>query len=68
MTWHVQYSANGEDRVSQHPTPEMAIETACDLIDSGHEVKGIGTGELTDSIGVEQIAKIYSIRNRTRPR
>ena len=64
MPWHVQYSEGGEARISRHPTPELAIETACALIDSGHEVTGIGTGPLTDSIGAAEIAKIYRLRNR----
>ena len=46
------------------PSPETAIENACRLIDDGHEVFGIGTGELADSIEPEQIARIYAIWTR----
>ncbi len=31
------------------------------MIDAGHEVHGIGTGPLTDSIGAEEIARIYAL-------
>ena len=30
------------------PSPEAAIENACRLIDEGHDVFGIGTGDLTE--------------------
>ena len=30
------------------PSPETAIEGACRLIDDGHDVFGIGTGELAE--------------------
>jgi hypothetical protein len=49
-------------------TPEQAIETACRLLDGGCEVYGIGTGPLTDSIDKDQIARIYEIWARARPR
>jgi hypothetical protein len=42
-------------------TPEEAIEAACRLIDDGHEVYGIGTGPLTDTIGMDEIARIYAL-------
>ena len=46
------------------PSPETAIENACRLIDEGHDVSGIGTGDPTDSIEPEQIARIYAIWTR----
>ena len=45
--------------VVRHPTPEQAIETACQLIDEGCDVFGIGIGPLTDSISKDEIAKLY---------
>ena len=46
------------------PSPETAIENACRLIDEGHDVSGIGTGDPTNSIEPEQIARIYAIWTR----
>jgi hypothetical protein len=75
--WHVQYRDGVTHHVSTHPTPEAAIEAACRLIDQGHEVYGIGTGNPTDTIGPPDIARIYatwkavngprSARGRRRP-
>ena len=65
-TWHVQYRQGGEDLIASHATPELAIETACLLIDDGCDVYGIGTGPLTDSITKMQIARIYDIWARAR--
>jgi hypothetical protein len=61
MTWHVQYRKDGTDFIERHPTPELAIETACCLIYAGVDVLGIGTGPLTDSIGKDEIARIYAM-------
>jgi hypothetical protein len=61
MTWHVQYRQGAMDMVAMHPSPELAIEAACQLIDGGCDVYGIGTGPLTDSIARDQIARIYDI-------
>jgi hypothetical protein len=61
MTWHVQYRLGTVDRVGRYPTPELAIEAACHLIDGGCDVYGIGTGPLTDSIGRDQIARICAL-------
>jgi hypothetical protein len=58
MIWHVQY---GADTVVRFQTPEAAIEAACQLIDCGHEVTGLGMGDITDSISKVEIAKIYAI-------
>jgi hypothetical protein len=49
-------------------TPEQAIETACRLLDDGCEIYGMGTGSLTDSIKKNQIARIYDLWVRARPR
>jgi hypothetical protein len=59
MEWHVQYRSEGVEHVIMHPTPEMAIETACRLIDEGGDVFGIGT--LSDSIDRKQISRIYDM-------
>ena len=61
MTWHVQYRCDNAERVERHPTPELAIEAACRLLDARHDVHGIGTGDLTDSIGKPEIARIYDL-------
>jgi electron transfer flavoprotein alpha/beta subunit len=67
MTWHVQYRLEGVDRIVRRPTPEQAIEEACHLMDGGHDVFAIGTGPLTDSIGRDEIARIYALWIRARP-
>jgi hypothetical protein len=66
MTWHVQYRKDGADQIGRHPTPELAIQAACHLIDDGCDVYGIGTGPLTDSIEREQIARIYAMWARAK--
>jgi hypothetical protein len=64
MEWHVQYRRGREDCIVRHPTPELAIEAACQLIDAGCDVHGIGMGPLTDSIDRKQIARIYALWTR----
>jgi hypothetical protein len=54
------------DHVERHPTPELAIEAACGLIDDGCDVYGIGTGPLTDSIARDEIDRIYDIWARAK--
>jgi hypothetical protein len=66
MPWHVQYRKDGADQIGRHRTPELAIRAACRLIDHGYDVYGIGTGPLTDSIGKEQIARIYAMWARAK--
>jgi hypothetical protein len=61
MRWHVQYRENGEEHIVMHPSPGIAINAACRLIDGGHDVFGIGTGPLADSIGKDGIAGIYAL-------
>jgi hypothetical protein len=61
MTWFVRYIKPAADHLVRMRTPEEAIEAACRLLDDGCDVYGIGTGPLTDSIGKEQIARIYKI-------
>jgi hypothetical protein len=56
------------DHLAMFPSPETATENACRLIDEGHDVFGIGTGALTDSIEREQIARIYAIWTRANSR
>ena len=67
MTWHVQFRRDGADHIDRRPTPEAAIEHACELMDQGVHVHGIGTGPLTDSIGHDEIAKIYELWLKARP-
>ena len=66
MTWHVQYRTGPEDHIVRHPTPELAIEATCRLIDDGCDVYGIGTGPLANSIERNQIARIYALWARAR--
>ncbi len=68
MTWFVKYTQFGTDDLVRERTPEQAIEKACHLLDDGCDVYAIGTGPLTDSIGKEQIARIYDMWVRARPR
>jgi len=67
MPWHVQYRKERVEHVGRYPIPEAAIEAACQLIDAGCDVHGIGTGPLTDSIDTQQIARIYAIWARAKP-
>jgi hypothetical protein len=66
MNWHVQYIRDNVDQIDMHSTPEAAIEAACQLIDDGYDVFGIGAGPLSDSIDREQIARIYNIWARAK--
>ena len=66
MDWYVQYRSNKTDHIVRHPSPELAIEAACILLDHGYDVYGIGTGPLTDSIGTDEIARIYAIWKRAK--
>ena len=68
MDWFVQYHKSGADHLIRAKTPEEAIELACRLLDEGCDVWGIGTGPLTDSIAKDQIARIYQIWLKARPR
>ena len=65
-TWHVQYRNDAAEHVVRYPSPETAIEAACLLIDDGCDVYGIGTGPLTDSIGKDEIARIYAMWARAK--
>ena len=60
------YREDAAERIDWHPSPEKAIEAACRLIDAGHDVYGIGTGPLSNSIAREQIARIYAIWARAK--
>jgi hypothetical protein len=52
-------SAGAIDHLAMFPSPETAIENACRLIDDSHDVFGIGTGALADTIDREQIARCF---------
>ena len=58
MQWIVQYKQANTDKTARAVTPEDAIRTACQLLDDGEEVCGIGTGSLTHVIGKECRATI----------
>jgi hypothetical protein len=64
MEWHVQYRAAGIEHIVMHPSPELAIEAACRLMDEGDDVFAIGMGSLDDSIDRDQIARIYAVWTR----
>jgi hypothetical protein len=66
MTWHVQYRKGDVDHIGEHPSPELAIEAVCRLIDDGCDVYGVGTGPITDSVGRREIARIYAMWARIR--
>ena len=68
MEWFVQYRQSGADHLDEMQTSELAIEAACRLLDDGCEVLRIGEGSLTDSIDKAQIARIYEMWTRARPR
>jgi hypothetical protein len=68
VTWFVRYIKSAADYIVRMGTPEQAIETACRLLDDGCDVYGVGTGPLTDSIGKDEIARIYDMWVRARPR
>jgi len=67
MTWHVQYRRGLTNHLVMHPSPELAIEAACRLIDDGYDVYGIGTGPLTDSIAKDAIARIHAVWAKAHP-
>jgi hypothetical protein len=58
-SWFIRYRTRTGDRLTRYPTPEEAIEAACQLIHDGVEVYGIGTGSLSDAVGKERITRIY---------
>jgi hypothetical protein len=64
MEWFVQFRSVGTDHLERTDAPEEAIALACRLLDSGHDVFGIGTGELSVSIGRDEIARIYRLGQR----
>lgn len=61
MEWHVQHDGGEGEVISYFPPADRAIEGACRLIAAGHDVFGIGIGPLSDSIGRDEIARIYAI-------
>jgi hypothetical protein len=65
MEWHVQYRSAGVEHVIMQSSPELAVETACRLLDAGKDVFAIGTGSLEDSIDRQQIGRIYAMWIRT---
>jgi hypothetical protein len=61
MTWHVRYRDGAAEELVRFLTPELAIDSACELIDRGCEVFSIGMETLEDSISMPEIMKIYAI-------
>jgi hypothetical protein len=61
MEWYIQFRRDAVDHIDWHPTPEDAIDAACQLIDVGVDVFGLGTGPLTDAISRESINRLYQL-------
>jgi len=61
MHWHVRYRDESGESALAFLRPERAIEAACSLIDSGHQVLSIGTADLGDTIPEIEIARIHAI-------
>ena len=66
--WYVQYRRDKAERVEWFATSELAIETACVLIDEGCDVYGIGVGSLDDAVPKEYITRIYALWAKVWPR
>jgi transposase InsO family protein len=57
MTWHAQYRKDATDHIERHSSPSGRLKLPV-VIDNGHDVYGVGTGPLTDSVDRDQIARI----------
>jgi hypothetical protein len=66
MVWRVQYRDEAIDYIALYPSPERAIAAACLLIDHGCDVYGIGTEASTDTMGRDEIDRIYVIWARAK--
>ncbi len=64
MSWIVWYRQNGLYKIARHTNPRMAIHTACWLIETGHEVYGIGSGPHVDLLTKDEIDRIYAVWER----
>jgi hypothetical protein len=66
MIWHVQYRDNAIDYIASYPSAEQAIGGACLLVDHGCDVYGIGTEASPDTMGRDEIDRIYVIWARAK--
>ena len=66
MIWPVKYRDDAIDYIASYPSPERAIDAACLLIDHGCDVYGLGTEASADTMGRDEIARIYFIWARAR--
>jgi hypothetical protein len=63
VDWFVHCSRFGSASVDRMNAPEAAIEAACQMLDDGIEVLGIGEGDdLSNAIGKAQIARVCALR------
>lgn len=67
MQWIVHYKQSRTDRTVRAVTPEDAIRTACQLLDDGYEVCGIGVGSSTPVIERDEIARLHDGWVRAKP-
>lgn len=61
MDWFIRYQTDDQTLVERLPSLDVAIETACRLIDEGCLVHGIGYQTAENSIEKPEIDDIYSI-------
>jgi hypothetical protein len=61
MEWYVQSRSGGVEHVVMHPTPEAAIAGACQMMDEGGDVFGLGTDSLDGTLDRRETARIYAI-------
>jgi hypothetical protein len=66
IAWDVLFLDGKEERRARYEDHELAIDAACELIDKGYEVHGIGRGPLAYPIGKQTITRIYAIWARDR--
>jgi hypothetical protein len=66
MNWQVQYREGLKSHVARFESPDKAIEAACHLLDHGTDVYRIRTRPSAESMGREQIARIYATWVRAR--
>ncbi len=66
IAWDVLFLDGKEERLSRYENHALAIDAACELVDKGYEVHGIGRGPLAYPIGKHAITRIYAIWARER--
>jgi hypothetical protein len=64
MDWFIRYRTDDQTHVDRYPSLDVAIESACRLMDNGHVVYGIGYKTGDNSIAKPEIDDIYSIWRR----